>query len=68
VAAQVERLRGRMSAAAFARLHHAGTTADHIGRYRLLAQRGVSTVFLSLPDLASPADVLRLAPVTAAFA
>ncbi len=68
VAAQVERLRGRMSAAAFARLHHAGTAADHIGRYRLLAQRGVSTVFISLPDLSGPADVLRLAPVTAAFA
>ena len=68
VAAQVERLRGRTSAAAFARLHHAGTAADHIGRYRLLAQRGVSTVFVSLPDLAGPEDVLRLAPVTAAFA
>ena len=68
VAAQVERLRGRTPAAVFARQHHAGTAADHIGRYRLLAQRGVSTVFVSLPDLAGPADVLRLAPVTAAFA
>jgi hypothetical protein len=29
---------------------------------------GVSTVFVSLPDLAHPDDVLRLAPVTAAFA
>ncbi len=67
VAAQVERLRGRTSAAAFARQHHAGTAADHIGRYRLLAERGVSTVFISLPDLAGPEDVLRLAPVTAAF-
>jgi alkanesulfonate monooxygenase SsuD/methylene tetrahydromethanopterin reductase-like flavin-dependent oxidoreductase (luciferase family) len=63
----VERLRGRTAAAAFARRHHAGTAADHIGRYRLLADRGVSTVFISLPDLAGPADVLRLAPVTAAF-
>jgi hypothetical protein len=27
----------------------------------------VSTVFVSLPDLAGPRDVLRLAPVTAAF-
>jgi alkanesulfonate monooxygenase SsuD/methylene tetrahydromethanopterin reductase-like flavin-dependent oxidoreductase (luciferase family)/predicted kinase len=66
-AAIVERLRGRTPAAAFARRHHAGTAADHIGRYRLLAERGVSTVFVSLPDLAGPDDVLRLAPVTAAF-
>ncbi|HXP19144.1 MAG TPA: LLM class flavin-dependent oxidoreductase [Streptosporangiaceae bacterium] len=63
----IERLRGRTSAAAFARQHHAGTADDHIGRYRLLAERGVSTVFVSLPDLAGPEDVLRLAPVTAAF-
>ena len=63
----VEKLRGRTPAAAFARRHHSGTAPDHIGRYRLLAERGVSTVFLSLPDLADPEDVLRLAPVTAAF-
>jgi alkanesulfonate monooxygenase SsuD/methylene tetrahydromethanopterin reductase-like flavin-dependent oxidoreductase (luciferase family) len=64
----VERLRGRTAAAAFAQRHHAGTPADHIGRYRLLAERGVGTVFVSLPDLDSPDDVLRLAPVAAAFA
>jgi alkanesulfonate monooxygenase SsuD/methylene tetrahydromethanopterin reductase-like flavin-dependent oxidoreductase (luciferase family)/predicted kinase len=63
----VEKLRGRTPAAAFARRHHSGTAQDHIGRYRLLAERGVSTVFVSLPDLADPEDVLRLAPVTAAF-
>ena len=66
--ALVERLRGRTSAAAFARAHHAGTAVDHIGRYRLLAERGVSTVFVSLPDLAGPEEVLKLAPVAAAFA
>jgi alkanesulfonate monooxygenase SsuD/methylene tetrahydromethanopterin reductase-like flavin-dependent oxidoreductase (luciferase family)/predicted kinase len=66
-AAVVERLRGRVSAAAFAARHHAGTTDDHIGRYRLLAERGVTSVFVSLPDLAHPDDVLRLAPLTAAF-
>ncbi len=66
-AAIVEKLRGRTPAATFARRHHSGTAADHIGRYRLLAERGVSTVFVSLPDLAGPDDVLRLAPVTAAF-
>jgi len=64
----VEQLRGRTTAAAFAQQHHAGTPDDHIGRYRLLAERGVTTVFVALPDLASPDDVLRLAPVTAAFA
>jgi hypothetical protein len=64
----VERLRGRTGAAAFARRHHAGPVADHVGRYRLLADRGVSTVFVSLPDLAGPDDVLRLAPVVRAFA
>jgi alkanesulfonate monooxygenase SsuD/methylene tetrahydromethanopterin reductase-like flavin-dependent oxidoreductase (luciferase family)/predicted kinase len=64
----VERMRGRTTAAAFARQHHAGTAEDHIGRYRLLAERGVKTVFVSLPDLAGPEDVLRLTPVAAAFA
>lgn len=57
----------RTAAADFARQHHAGLADDHIGRYRLLAERGVSTVFVSLPDLAGPGDVLRLAPITAAF-
>jgi alkanesulfonate monooxygenase SsuD/methylene tetrahydromethanopterin reductase-like flavin-dependent oxidoreductase (luciferase family)/predicted kinase len=67
VGALVEQLRGRTSAAAFARSHHAGTASDHIGRYRLLAERGVSTVFVSLPDLTGPDEVARLAPVVAAF-
>ena len=67
-ASLVERLRGRTGAAAFARRHHAGTAAEHIGRYRLLADRGVRTVFVSLPHLADPEDVLALAPVAAAFA
>jgi alkanesulfonate monooxygenase SsuD/methylene tetrahydromethanopterin reductase-like flavin-dependent oxidoreductase (luciferase family)/predicted kinase len=68
VAAIVERLRGRSSASAFARRHHAGRPADHIGRYRLLADRGVGTIFVALPGLAGPDDVLRLAPVVTAFA
>ena len=64
----VESLRGRVSADAFARRHHAGVVADHVGRYRLLAERGVSTVFVSLPDLAGPDDLARFAPVAASFA
>jgi len=63
----VEKLRGRTTAAAFARRHHSGIAEDHIGRYRLLAERGVKTVFVSLPDLTGPEDVLRLTPVAAAF-
>jgi len=50
-----------------ARRHHAGTADDPIGRYRLLAERGVRTVFVALPDLAGPEDMLRLSPVAAAF-
>ncbi len=66
-ASVVEKLRGRTPAAVFARRHHAGTAEDHIGRYRLLAERGVRTVFVALPDLAGPEDVLRLSPIAAAF-
>ena len=58
---------GRVSAAALARRHHAGIPADHIGRYRLLADRGVRTVFVSLPDLTGPDDLSRIAPVVRAF-
>jgi alkanesulfonate monooxygenase SsuD/methylene tetrahydromethanopterin reductase-like flavin-dependent oxidoreductase (luciferase family)/predicted kinase len=68
VAAAVERLRGRVAATAFARRHYAGTPRDQIGRYRLLADKGVETVFVSFPDLAGPDEVYRFAPVTAAFA
>jgi alkanesulfonate monooxygenase SsuD/methylene tetrahydromethanopterin reductase-like flavin-dependent oxidoreductase (luciferase family) len=63
-----ERLRGRTTAAAFARRHHAGTADEPLGRYRLLADRGVSTVFVSLPQLTDPEDVLCLTPLAAAFA
>ncbi len=63
----IEALRGRTSAAAFARRHHAGVAADHVGRYRLLAERGVRTVFVSLPDLAGPDDLVRIAPIVASF-
>jgi alkanesulfonate monooxygenase SsuD/methylene tetrahydromethanopterin reductase-like flavin-dependent oxidoreductase (luciferase family)/predicted kinase len=67
VAALVEQLRGRSNAATFARRHHAGLAADHIARYRELAGRGVSTVFVALPDLAGPDDLGKMAPVIAAF-
>jgi hypothetical protein len=63
--ARVERLRGRATAAAFARRTHAGTAADQRDRYGALADRGVDTVFVALPDLAGPEDVALLAGLTA---
>ena len=52
---------------------NAGTVADQIGRFRELADAGVQTAIVSLPDLPqSPADgpdpVARFAPIIAAFA
>jgi alkanesulfonate monooxygenase SsuD/methylene tetrahydromethanopterin reductase-like flavin-dependent oxidoreductase (luciferase family)/predicted kinase len=61
--ARVERLRGRSSAASYARQHHAGTPQQHRDRYQVLAEHGVSTVFVALPDLARPEDLLALAPM-----
>lgn len=61
--ARVERLRGRTSAATYARRHHAGTAVEHRERYAKLADRGVGTVFAALPDLAGPDDVIRLGAV-----
>ncbi len=61
--ARVEQLRGPSSAAAFARRHHAGTPQQHRDRYQVLAEHGVSTVFVALPDLSSAEDVLALSPM-----
>ncbi|GAB3438594.1 hypothetical protein GCM10027517_11060 [Phycicoccus ginsengisoli] len=60
---RVERLRGRTPAPAYARRHHAGEVTSHAARYRELGRQGVSTVFVSLPDLASAADLERFVPV-----
>jgi alkanesulfonate monooxygenase SsuD/methylene tetrahydromethanopterin reductase-like flavin-dependent oxidoreductase (luciferase family) len=59
--AQVERLRGRTAAAAFARRTDAGTVTQHRARYAALAELGVSTVFVGVRGLATPEDVLGLA-------
>ncbi len=61
--ARVERLRGRIAAATFARTHHAGTHAEQRERYAQLAAKGVRTVFVSPPHLQTPDDVLALAPM-----
>ncbi len=58
---RVERLRGRTPAATFAHRHQAGTPADHRERYLALAEAGVSTVFVALPDLARGEDLLAVA-------
>ncbi len=63
--AQVERLRGRTSASAFARRSNAGTTAEHRRRYADLQELGVSTVFVGVRGLAGPDDVLALAGLNA---
>jgi alkanesulfonate monooxygenase SsuD/methylene tetrahydromethanopterin reductase-like flavin-dependent oxidoreductase (luciferase family)/predicted kinase len=60
---RVERLRGRTTAAMFAKRHHAGEAAAHRARYEELHELGVATVFVALPDLESPDDVARVAPV-----
>ena len=67
VARLVEAHRGRTSAKAYSAAHHAGTVDQHIDRYRQLAERGVHTVFVSLPDLAGPAQVERFAPIITAL-
>jgi alkanesulfonate monooxygenase SsuD/methylene tetrahydromethanopterin reductase-like flavin-dependent oxidoreductase (luciferase family)/predicted kinase len=60
---RVERLRGRTSAAAYSQRHHAGTPQQHHDRHQVLAEHGVSTVFVALPDLSGADDVLALSPM-----
>jgi alkanesulfonate monooxygenase SsuD/methylene tetrahydromethanopterin reductase-like flavin-dependent oxidoreductase (luciferase family)/predicted kinase len=59
----VERLRGRTSASGYAHAHHAGVAADHVSRYRELADHGVDTVFVAVPDLRGPDEVAKFAGV-----
>jgi len=56
---RVERLRGRTAASTYASRHHAGTPAQQRERYLALAEQGVSTVFVALPDLTGPDAVLE---------
>jgi alkanesulfonate monooxygenase SsuD/methylene tetrahydromethanopterin reductase-like flavin-dependent oxidoreductase (luciferase family)/predicted kinase len=67
VAGIVERLRGRIGAVAFARRHHAGLVADQVARYRELAARGVSTVFVAPPGLSGPDDLSLMGEVIGAL-
>ena len=67
MAARVERHRGRTPSAVYAARTHAGTAADQAERYRRLADLGVDTVFLALPDLRNADDLARCAPLLAAL-
>jgi alkanesulfonate monooxygenase SsuD/methylene tetrahydromethanopterin reductase-like flavin-dependent oxidoreductase (luciferase family)/predicted kinase len=62
---RVEQHRGRTGAATYAAATHAGTVAEHRGRYAALADAGVSTVFLATRDLDGPEAVLDLAGLNA---
>ena len=53
--------------ARYAAAVHAGTAADHIGRFRQLAEAGVTEVMIRLVDLTDPAPLDRMAKVIAAF-
>jgi F420-dependent oxidoreductase-like protein len=57
----------RMSASRFATQVHGATIADHIGRFRGLADAGVQTAVVSLPDVADLTSIERFAQVIAAF-
>ena len=68
VADLVERLRPRRRDPAwYAAASNAGTVADHVGRFRELADAGAAEVMVRLPDLESAAPLERMAKVISAF-
>ena len=67
VAVRVERLRGRLPAAVYGARHHAAPAVDHVQRYRELADLGVRTIFVGLPDLSGADDLARCTPLLAAL-
>jgi alkanesulfonate monooxygenase SsuD/methylene tetrahydromethanopterin reductase-like flavin-dependent oxidoreductase (luciferase family)/predicted kinase len=66
-AVRVERLRGRLPAAVYAARHHAAPAVDHARRYLELADLGVRTIFVALPDLSGADDLARCAPLLSAL-
>jgi F420-dependent oxidoreductase-like protein len=58
----------RTSAQRYAERVNAGTVADQVGRFRALADAGVATAVVSLPDVASSDAIERFGAVIAAFA
>jgi alkanesulfonate monooxygenase SsuD/methylene tetrahydromethanopterin reductase-like flavin-dependent oxidoreductase (luciferase family)/predicted kinase len=66
-AVRVERLRGRLPASIYAARHHPAPAVDHARRYFELADLGVRTIFVALPDLSGSDDLARCAPLLAAL-
>jgi hypothetical protein len=59
----------KVTASAYASRVNAGSVPDQIGRFRGLADAGVQTAIVSLPDLdGTPAAIERFAGVVSAFA
>ncbi len=68
VAELVDRLRPRRRDPAwYAATVNAGTVADHVGRFREVAEAGAQEVMVRLPDLDGPAALERMAKVISAF-
>jgi F420-dependent oxidoreductase-like protein len=65
--ALVAAYRGSASPEAFAARANAAIVDHHVGRFRALADAGVSTAMVSFPDLGGVDPVERFAPVIAAF-
>jgi F420-dependent oxidoreductase-like protein len=64
----VERLRPRRrDPSRYAAEVNAGTVADHVGRFRELAESGVQEVMVRLPDLSGTGPLDRMAKVISAF-
>lgn len=63
---RIEALRRQTPAAVFARQRRAATVDATAQRYRGLFDRGVQTIFVSVPDLDTPDDVMALAPLATA--
>jgi hypothetical protein len=58
----------RATPEAFAAAVNAGTIDDHVGRFRELADAGVQTAIVNLPDLGDVAPVERFAGIIDRFA
>jgi F420-dependent oxidoreductase-like protein len=67
LAARIEARRGRTPAARFGATAGAGTVADHVGRFRELAEVGVREAIVAVSDLDDGTALERMARVIAAF-
>lgn len=67
VASKVEQWRGRTRAEIFAERHHAGIPERHLERYRELASRGVSAIFVSPVGLIDDGELEQWRNITGAL-